>query len=85
MLEVYLQEFLRFANPNMGSSPYQWQYNYSNDDFTFQLVISSIIHGNEYGSLPAVIELIKKLESGEIYFGGQNYNRTGKSRKSCTC
>ena len=55
----------------MGSSSYQWQYNYNNDDFTFQLIISSIIHGNEYGSLPAVIELIKKLESGEIYFGGQ--------------
>jgi succinylglutamate desuccinylase len=71
VLEEYLEDFLEYANPESCVNSYPWQYYYQGGDFTFHLVISAIIHGNEYGSLPAILEIIQKLEGGEIHFGGQ--------------
>ena len=71
MLERYLQDFLHFADSSQQNSPYPWVYSYDGGEFDFHLIISAIIHGNEYGSLPGILELIQNLEQGTISFGGK--------------
>ena len=69
MLEACLQQFLSFANPK--DDAYPWTYHYDGQKFAFHVVISGIIHGNEYGSLPALVEFIESLETQKIIFGGK--------------
>lgn len=69
MLNECLQQFSHYANPKNDSYP--WQYNYDGGVYEFELLITSIIHGNEYGSLPGIVEFIQQLECGNITYGGR--------------
>ena len=66
-LDTYLQTFKKFATPDLDILLYQ--YDGGKSDYT--LHISSIVHGNEVGSLPTVISVIQDLEQGNIEFGGR--------------
>ena len=69
MLDECLQEFSNYANPESGSYP--WIYQHNGGLYDFELLITAIIHGNEYGSLPGIIELITDLEEKHIKYGGK--------------
>ena len=64
---MYIQAFEQFANSNQ----YRWHYQYDGQKLDFQVQINGIIHGNESGSLPALIELIQQLENQTIQFPGR--------------
>lgn len=67
-LKGYLQEFRTLsAHQEHG---YPWQYVYNGQASTFRIQICGIIHGNEVGSLPALIDLMHSLESGSVSFPG---------------
>lgn len=68
-LNTYLSEFAKYESQFPGPIP---------DSISFQfnkhkghVVFGSIIHGNEVGSLPAIIKIIQKLSTGEIKYGGK--------------
>ena len=67
-LNAYLQEFRTLANHQ--NNAYRWQYVYDGQQSTFRIQICGIIHGNEVGSLPALLDLMRSLESGEVEFPG---------------
>ena len=69
MLNLLLKEFQKFATPSCSSYP--WHHHHDGGEHAFHLVICSIIHGNETGSLPAVVEILKGLNSQSIHFGGK--------------
>ena len=67
-LNAYLQEFHSLSVEQ--NNEYPWQYVYNGQKSTFRIQICGIIHGNEVGSLPALIELMRTLETGDIEFPG---------------
>lgn len=66
-LEQYIERFLAFGNLDNGFALYQ--YDGGKSDYTIH--ISAIIHGNEIGSLPAIVQLIVNLEQKILSFGGK--------------
>ena len=66
-VEGLLQQFQAHAN----SSDYPWLYTYDGGQYTTHLHISCLIHGDETGSLPAVIKVIHKLKSKQLVYGGR--------------
>ena len=60
-VETLLQQFKNHAN----SPDYPWLYRYDGGQYKFQLHVSCLIHGDETGSLPAVIKVIQKLKNKE--------------------
>ena len=66
-LEKYLTEF----NTLRSSQTLPMHYEYDGGKSSFRIQICSIIHGNEVGSLPTVIQLIRDLESNKISFNGK--------------
>ena len=69
MLNSLLSRFQELAQPS--SHPYPWHHYHDGGSYSFHLIISSIIHGNEVGSLPAVVKLVESLRSGALSFGGK--------------
>jgi len=63
-LSSLLGRFEEIADP----SPFEYRWCHSHDGgaHPFHVVFGSIVHGNEFGSLPAVVRLIEALRSGEI-------------------
>ena len=66
-LEQYIDRFLSFGHMNRGFPLYQ----YDGGHCSYTIHISGIIHGNEVGSLPAIVQLIEDLEHNRITFGGK--------------
>ena len=66
-LERYLDRFLDFGNTERGFALYQ----YDGGECLYTIHISGIIHGNEVGSLPAIVKLIESLEQKRLNFGGK--------------
>lgn len=77
-LDTYLQTFKQYATPNLDILLYQ--YDGGKSDYTIH--ISSIVHGNEVGSLPTVISVIEDLEQGNIEFGGKIHITLGNPEAS---
>ena len=67
-IKQLLAEFFQHAQP-FGAT--KWSHHHDGGQYAHTLVISGLIHGNETGSLPAIIETIKALNSGKIKHGGQ--------------
>ncbi|MGC6510945.1 MAG: hypothetical protein ACON4U_21195 [Myxococcota bacterium] len=66
-VETLLQQFKSHAN----SADYPWLYRFDGGQYKTRLHVSCLIHGDETGSLPAVIKVIQKLKNKEIQFGGR--------------
>jgi succinylglutamate desuccinylase len=70
--EEYLEKFAQYAKQSkFNTTDYPWCYLYDGEQLDFQLHISSIIHGNEIGSLSAVLAIIEKLENKTLSFQGR--------------
>ncbi len=68
-LDKYLKKFNSFENNFKGKIPHSVTINFNKHPG--HIVFSSMIHGNEVGSLPAIIKCIELLESQKIKFGGK--------------
>ena len=68
-LNKYLKKFNSFENHFKSKIPYSVTINFNKHPG--HIVFSSMIHGNEVGSLPAIIKCIELLESQKIKFGGK--------------
>ncbi|MCP4807996.1 MAG: hypothetical protein GY913_32055 [Proteobacteria bacterium] len=66
MLDALLSRFEGLAN-----GPVSWSFQHDGGGLDTHVVFGSMIHGNETGSLPAVVELAEDLSSGAVQFGGR--------------
>ena len=58
-----LQQFKAKAKP--GRFDYTWCHTHTGQH-PFHLVFGAMVHGNEFGSLPAAVRLVEALSSGEL-------------------
>lgn len=68
-LSALLDRFAREARP--GPFGYRLVHHADGGRHPTHIVFGCMIHGNEYGSLPAAVRLVEALNSGEIRFGGR--------------
>ncbi len=68
-LDALLNRFdaTRRADPDT----YRWSHHHDGGEHPFHLVVSSLIHGNEVGSLAGVVRVMEDLASGAIRYGGK--------------
>lgn len=68
-----LQEQLdRFGElKRQGPGDYHWSHRHEGGQHDLHLVFGSMIHGDEVGSLPAVVQAIQQLSEGSLGFGGR--------------
>jgi len=66
---VELEAFRRFTNP--GPFDYEWCAHFDGGQHEQHVVFGIMVHGNEYGSLPAAIRVVRALEEGQLRFGGR--------------
>ena len=64
----YLDRFEKLSKEHPGSAP--WSFRIDRGEHNKHILFGGITHGNEVGSLPALIELADKLLAGDIVFGG---------------
>ncbi|MES2615159.1 MAG: hypothetical protein V4591_07080, partial [Bdellovibrionota bacterium] len=69
LLNTYLAEFAKYESQFPGMVPDSITFNFHKHKG--HVVFGSIVHGNEVGSLPAMIEIIKQFAQGEIKYGGK--------------
>ncbi len=68
-LAALLGRFRTLAQP--GPFEYDWCHTTDGGRHNTHLVFGAMIHGNEFGSLPAVVQLVEQLRSGDLRFGGR--------------
>jgi hypothetical protein len=68
-LERHLNHFRQLSAP--GPYAYRWVFHHDGGQHKHHLVFGLMIHGNEFGSLPAAIAVIEALKSGQLTTGGQ--------------
>jgi hypothetical protein len=68
-LEHWLSRFRTLCEP--GADAYEWSHRYDGGLHGLHVVFSSMVHGNEVGSLPGLIQVMEGLKSGELSFGGR--------------
>jgi succinylglutamate desuccinylase len=68
VLQAYLDAFERHREP--PTFPYRWASTHGEGTSGCHLVIGSMVHGDECGSLPAVVQLMQELASGAVTFQG---------------
>lgn len=66
MLDALLTRFQDLSN-----GPVPWSFHHDGGQAGEHLVIGSMIHGNETGSLPAVVDLAEALSSGQRTYPGR--------------
>ena len=66
MVSSLIQRFKAHAN----NSSYPWLFRHNGGRHNFHIVLSALIHGNETGSLPSIIEAIENLKNGSLQYGG---------------
>ncbi|MEC9464902.1 MAG: succinylglutamate desuccinylase/aspartoacylase family protein [Myxococcota bacterium] len=67
--EHYLQRFESLSGEHAGPAP--WTLQFSGTAHEKHVLLGGITHGNETGSLPALIELAEGLAQGSVTFGGR--------------
>jgi succinylglutamate desuccinylase len=65
-LETLLKRFQTHAN----HPSYPWMYRYVGGKHETHIILSTLIHGNETGPLPAFLWAIEALENGTLQYGG---------------
>ena len=68
-LESLLSRFERTARP--GPFAYKWCHHFDGGAHSQHIVFGCMVHGNEFGSLPAAVRLVEALNAGELQFGGK--------------
>lgn len=68
-LQALLDQFERDARP--GPFDYKWVHHHDGGQHPFHVVFGCMIHGNEFGSLPAAVRLVEQLNHGNLAFGGR--------------
>jgi len=63
-LSALMADFQRLANPQ--DFAYPWCHTHNGGKHPFHVVFGVMIHGNEFGSLPAAVRLVQALRSGEL-------------------
>lgn len=66
-VEELLTQFQSLSN----STSYPWLYEYDGQKHDYHLHVSALIHGNETGSLPSIIQTIRNLTNGSLHYGGR--------------
>ena len=64
----YLDRFETLTKEHPGAAP--WSFRFDQGKHDKHVLFGGITHGNEVGSLPALIELAEKLLIGDIVLGG---------------
>ena len=54
-----------------GPFDYEWCFHHDGGARGTHIVVGSIVHGNEVGSLPAIVEVAERLAAGDIDYGGR--------------
>lgn len=65
----YLQQFREMQKQNPGPIDYSLQFGQAKSGV--QVLVTSIIHGDEVGSLPSILEVAKKFIDQKMSFDGQ--------------
>lgn len=65
----YLEAFAELSAMNPGPIP--WSVSYDSGKPGPHVMFTSIIHGNETGSLPSVVKFVKRIEQKQIDFVGR--------------
>ena len=68
-LEKELEGFRRLADG--GVHQYAWCATHDGGRHGHHVVFASMVHGNEVGSLPAVVRVVEALRAGQLSFGGR--------------
>lgn len=68
-LDSLLERFERAAQP--GPFEYKWCHHADGGRHPLHVVFGVMVHGNEFGSLPAAVRLVESLRGGELQFGGR--------------
>jgi succinylglutamate desuccinylase len=68
-LSRLLERFRAIAQP--GPFSYRWCHSSDGGRHPTHIVFGAMIHGDEFGSLPAVVRLVEGLISGDVRFGGR--------------
>lgn len=68
-LNSYLERFASFAKQYSNGINYSLTFDFKKH--SGHIVISGIVHGNEVGSLPAILKIIKDLQENKISYGGK--------------
>jgi len=68
-IQHYLSRFERLHDP--GPFEYKWTHHHNGGRHPTHIVFGCMVHGNEHGSLPAIIRLMEALSDGSLQFGGQ--------------
>ncbi len=69
MLETLLSRF--DAARRAGSYAYDRHHHHDGGRHDFHVVVGVMVHGDEVGSLPALVELVEALNAGTAVFGGR--------------
>ena len=54
-----------------NSADYPWHWTHDGGSINFQIQCNGLIHGNETGSLPAIVQIIEEFETNKRTFGGK--------------
>jgi succinylglutamate desuccinylase len=68
-LDRLLGQFEQAAQP--GPFDYRWCHHADGGRHPLHVVFGIMVHGNEFGSLPAAVRMVQALQSGEVKFGGR--------------
>jgi len=68
-LQAHLDRFSALCRPEPGG--YRWSHRHEGGRHDLHLVFGSMIHGDEVGSLPAIIQAVEQLTQGSLRFGGR--------------
>ena len=68
-LDALLAQFERLAQP--GPFGYKWCHHADGGLHEHHIVFGCMVHGNEFGSLPAAVRLVEALHTGTVRFGGK--------------
>ena len=68
-LSSLLTRFSKLANP--GPYTYSWCHHHDGGEHPHHIVFGCMVHGDEFGSLPAAVRLVEALQSGALRFGGK--------------
>ena len=68
-LASLLSRFERSARPDPYA--YRWCHHFDGGAHDQHIVFGCMVHGNEFGSLPAAVRLVEALNAGALPFGGK--------------
>ena len=68
-LQSHLRTFAELRTP--GPIDYPWLHTHSGGLHDTQVIFQALTHGDEVGALPALIDVMSRLKSGALTFGGQ--------------